>query len=70
MAHQNISYHHQQKLIGVFVDYEKAKIEYDGFEGDIIGSYITREGKEGVVVQQHGTKVVHVYGKNRLEKKE
>lgn len=49
---------------------ETAKIEYDGFEGDIIGSYITREGKEGVVVQQHGTKVVHVYGKNRLEKKD
>ena len=26
--------------------------------------------KDGVVVQQHGTKVVHVYGKNRLEKKD
>lgn len=52
------------------MEYETAKIEYDGFEGDIIGIYTTREGKEGVVVQQHGTKVVHVYGKNRLEKKD
>lgn len=28
----------------------------------MIGSYVTREGKRGVVVQQDGTKVVHVYG--------
>ena len=42
------------------------KIDYDGFEGTEIGSYITREGKPGVVLQQVGTKVVHVYGRNRL----
>ena len=42
------------------------KIDYDGFEGTEIGSYVTREGKPGVVLQQVGTKVVHVYGRNRL----
>lgn len=38
------------------------EIAHDGFAGDIIGHYTTREGKRGVVVQQHGTRVVHVYG--------
>lgn len=38
------------------------EIAHDGFAGDIIGSYTTREGKRGVVVQQDGTRVVHVYG--------
>lgn len=38
------------------------RIEYDGFEGTVIGTYTTREGKRGVVLQQVGTKVVHVYG--------
>ncbi len=42
-------------------------IEHDGFSGDIIGHYITREGKRGVVVQQHGTRVVHVYGEKWLK---
>ena len=37
-------------------------IEHDGFTGDVIGHYKTREGKEGVVMQQVGTRVVHVYG--------
>lgn len=41
---------------------EVHKIEHDGFEGTVIGSYVTREGKRGVVLQQVGTKVVHVYG--------
>ena len=41
---------------------ERHKIEHDGFEGEVIGSYTTREGKRGVVLQQIGTKVVHVYG--------
>jgi len=43
------------------------KIEFDGFEGTMIGSYTTREGREGVVLQQTGTKIVHVYGKNHIE---
>lgn len=33
----------------------------DGFEGTLIGEYTTREGVPGVVLQQIGTKVVHVY---------
>lgn len=37
-------------------------IAHDGFSGNIIGYYTTREGKRGVVVQQDGTRVVHVYG--------
>lgn len=41
-------------------------IEHDGFSGDIIGHYTTREGKRGVVVQQDGTRVVHVYGERWL----
>lgn len=43
------------------------RIEHDGFEGDVIGSYVTREGKRGVVLQQHGTRVVHVYGEKWLK---
>ncbi|RWO23304.1 hypothetical protein [Mesorhizobium sp.] len=42
------------------------RIEHDGFEGTRQGSYITREGKRGVVLQQVGTKVVHVYGEKWL----
>lgn len=38
------------------------RIEHDGFEGEVRGFYVTREGKPGVVLQQHGTRVVHVYG--------
>ena len=43
-------------------------IEHDGFEGEVIGYYQTREGKQGVVLQQIGTKVVHVYGTKWLAK--
>ena len=39
------------------------KIGHDGFVGTVIGHYTTTEGKEGVVLQQVGTKVVHVYGR-------
>jgi len=37
------------------------RIERDGFVGVEIGSYTTLEGHEGIVLQQVGTKVVHVY---------
>lgn len=40
-------------------------IVHDGFIGDVIGSYVTREGKRGIVVQQDGTRVVHVYREDR-----
>ena len=42
------------------------RIEHDGFEGIQIGTYTTLEGKEGVVLQQVGTRVVHVYGRKWL----
>lgn len=37
-------------------------IDHDGFQGKVIGHYITLQNKRGVVLQQNGTKVVHVYG--------
>lgn len=43
------------------------KIDHDGFVGVEIGSYKTLEGKEGVVLQQEGTRVVHVYGRKFLK---
>jgi len=43
------------------------EIAHDGFRGTVIGSYTTRDGKEGVVLQQIGSKVVHVYGKQWLK---
>jgi hypothetical protein len=43
------------------------EIEHDGFRGNPIGEYLTREGKAGVVLQQIGTKVVHVYGEKWLK---
>jgi hypothetical protein len=46
------------------------RVEYDGFVGTEQGSYVTREGKAGVVLQQVGTKVVHVYGRNRIEREQ
>jgi hypothetical protein len=44
------------------------RIEHDGFEGVQIGSYRTLEGKEGVVLQQNATRVVHVYGRKWLNR--
>lgn len=46
---------------------ETCRIEHDDFEGEIIGRYTTREGKRGVVLQQTGTRVVHVYGEKWLK---
>lgn len=36
-------------------------VAHDGFAGTVIGYYVTREGRPGLVLQQHGTRVVHVY---------
>jgi hypothetical protein len=47
---------------------ETYSVEYDSFVGTMQGSYVTREGREGVVLQQVGTKVVHVYGRNRIKR--
>lgn len=41
-------------------------IDHDGFAGTVIGDYVTKEGKAGVVLQQDGTRVVHVYGEKWL----
>lgn len=46
----------------------KVSVEYDGFQGTVIGHYQRLDGYEGVVVQQHGTRVVHVYGVKRVDK--
>lgn len=43
------------------------RIEHDGFEGNVIGYYVTREGKRGVVLQQTGTRVVHVYSEKWIK---
>lgn len=47
------------------------RIDHDGFIGEVIGYYRRIDGKTGVVLQQLGTSVVHVYGEkwltNRLE---
>lgn len=37
-------------------------VAHDGFIGTVQGYYITREGKPGLVLQQEGNRVVHVYG--------
>lgn len=42
-------------------------IAHDGFTGTVQGHYVTREGKQGVVLQQVGTRVVHVYGRKWLD---
>lgn len=43
------------------------EVEHDGFVGTVQGYYVTREGKEGVNLQQAGTRVVHVYGRRWLK---
>ena len=42
-------------------------IAHDDFTGTVQGRYVTREGKEGVVLQQVGTRVVHVYGRKWID---
>src|SRR4029078_1635062 len=48
---------------------EKFKVEHDGFEGVVIGQYKTLEGKRGVVLQQTGTRVAHVYSERFIKSK-
>ncbi len=43
------------------------RIEHDGFEGLVIGYYTRLDGKRGVVGQQIGTNIVHVYGEKWLK---
>jgi len=44
-------------------------IDHDGFHGRVIGHYQRDDGYQGVVLQQDGTKVVHVYGLRHLVRK-
>ena len=46
---------------------ESVNVPQDGFAGTVQGFYVTREGHPGVNVQQHGTRVVHVYRETRVE---
>lgn len=43
------------------------KILHDGFEGTVIGHYCRLDGYYGVVGQQAGTNIVHVYGARFLK---
>jgi len=43
------------------------KNENDGFVGTVQGFYTTREGEHGVVLQQIGNRVVHVYRQKWLK---
>lgn len=45
---------------------QRFTIEHDGFTGTVIGSYVRLDGYQGVVLQQDGTRVVHVYGEKHL----
>lgn len=47
---------------------EEFFIKHDGFHGSVIGEYLTRAGKKGVVLQMIGTQVVHVYGEKWLDR--
>lgn len=40
---------------------QRFSIKHDGFIGTCIGHYQRRDSEEGVVLQQDGTNVVHVY---------
>jgi hypothetical protein len=46
---------------------QRYRIEFDGFVGTVIGSYRRLDGEDGVVMQQDGTKVVHVYRRKWLQ---
>lgn len=47
-------------------DGQRFTIEHDGFTGTVIGSYERLDGYRGVVMQQDGCRVVHVYGEKHL----
>ena len=56
-----------EKRIAVYRG-EKVAIEHDGFVGTVIGHYTRLDGVKGVVLQQDGTKVVHVYGEKWIKR--
>lgn len=56
------------KLIEQYPPGTSLTAPHDGFAGTVIGYYHTCEGKSGLVLQQHGTRVVHVYGEKWFSK--
>ena len=50
------------KLLEKYPYGTQLSVEHDGFSGSVIGYYVTREGKPGLVLQLDGARVVHVYG--------
>lgn len=48
----------------------RCSVAHDGFDGTVQGYYVTREGKPGLVLQQKGTRVVHVYGEKWFKDQE
>lgn len=44
-------------------------VDHDGFKGRVRGYYFTIEGKPGLVLQQNGNRVVHVYAEKWFMKK-
>lgn len=46
----------------------RIRVEHDGFEGVVLGPYVTLEGKRGQVCQLAGAQVVHVYGEKWLQR--
>jgi hypothetical protein len=53
-----------------FPRWTELTVAHDGFEGQVIGYYVTREHKPGLVLQQNGNRVVHVYSTKWFEPKE
>ena len=47
-----------------------AHVAYDGMHGTVVGWYVTREGKPGLVIQQDATGIVHVYRESRVGSEE
>ena len=52
---------------GKFPNGSRWRVEHDGFQGVVIGGYMRLDGEQGVVMQQDGTNVVHVYGTKWLK---
>lgn len=40
---------------------QRYRVEHDGFVGTLVGTYCRLDGERGSVLQQDGTRVVHVY---------
>lgn len=50
------------EILGPLTRGTPMRVEHDGFEGVVLGTYETLEGKRGYVCQLRGARIVHVYG--------